>query len=223
MEKQYNMNNSNINKTNPYWINLDVPQDGEHVYVQRQEEDIIIKYLIRGELVRIFNARKSGKSSVRNRIIYKLEDQNIKCVNINLLVFSKETTEEQFYNRIISEINKKLNIEEQQFKDWLIRNSQDIPATIKLSLFFDFLLSIFEDKIIIFIDEIDILKILTFSTDNFFACLRAIYQKRGLDFEYKRLNFCLLGVAKVSELIINTQITGFNFGRPIELKDFNNN
>jgi hypothetical protein len=34
------------------------------------------------------------------------------------------------------------------------------------------------------------------------------------------LNFCLLGVAKVSELMGNAQTTSFNFGNPVELTDF---
>lgn len=215
------MSNRNINDTNPYWIRLDVPQDRECVYVQRQEEDIIIKYLNRGELVRVFNARKSGKSSVRNSVIDKLKRINIKCASINLLGFPTDATEEQFYDSIILQINQTLKIRDELFTDYLTQNNyNNFLITIKFSLFFEFLLSTVEDKIIVFIDEIDSLKNLKFS-DNFFACLRAIYQKRGQEFQYNRLNFCLLGVAKVSELISDTQITGFNFGKPIELKDFN--
>lgn len=117
------MSNRNINDTNPYWIRLDVLQDRECVYVQRQEEDIIIKYLNRGELVRVFNARKSGKSSVRNSVIDKLKRINIKCASINLLGFPTDATEEQFYDSIILQINQTLKIRDELFTDYLTQNN----------------------------------------------------------------------------------------------------
>jgi WD40 repeat protein len=74
--------------------------------------------------------------------------------------------------------------------------------------------------LIIFIDEIDVVRGLPFSTDEFFAGIRECYNRRAEDLEFKRLTFCLLGVASPSDLIRDTRLTPFNIGRRIELTDF---
>ena len=72
----------------------------------------------------------------------------------------------------------------------------------------------------IFIDEIDAVRSLPFSTDEFFAAIRECYNRRTEDPEFERLTFCLLGVATPSDLIQDTRTTPFNIGRRIELTDF---
>src|SRR5262249_32910529 len=75
-------------------------------------------------------------------------------------------------------------------------------------------------RLVIFIDEIDAVRSLPFSTDEFFAAIRECYNRRTQDAEYHRLTFCLLGVATPSDLIRDTRTTPFNIGRRIELADF---
>ncbi|HEY7543865.1 MAG TPA: carboxypeptidase regulatory-like domain-containing protein, partial [Blastocatellia bacterium] len=72
----------------------------------------------------------------------------------------------------------------------------------------------------IFIDEIDAVRSLPFPTDEFFAGIRELYNRRAEDRELERLVFCLLGVATPSNLIQDTRTTPFNIGRRIELNDF---
>ena len=47
----------------------------------------------------------------------------------------------------------------------------------------------------IFIDEIDAVRSLPFSTDEFFAGIRELYNRRAHDHDLRRLTFCLMGVA----------------------------
>src|SRR5262249_51796665 len=75
-------------------------------------------------------------------------------------------------------------------------------------------------RLVIFIDEIDTVRGLPFSTDEFFAAIRECYNRRAQDPEFLRLTFCLLGVATPSDLIRDTRTTPFNIGRRIELTDF---
>jgi WD40 repeat protein len=75
-------------------------------------------------------------------------------------------------------------------------------------------------RLVIFIDEIDVVRGLPFSTDEFFAGIRECYNRRAKDPELERLTFCLLGVASPSDLIRDTRLTPFNIGRRIELTDF---
>src|SRR5205814_7968865 len=76
------------------------------------------------------------------------------------------------------------------------------------------------DNLVIFVDEIDIVRSLPFFTDEFFAAIRECYNRRSANPEFNRLTFCLLGVATPSDLIRDTRTTPFNLGRRIELNDF---
>ncbi|MEL7226471.1 MAG: AAA-like domain-containing protein, partial [Cyanobacteria bacterium J06576_12] len=68
--------------------------------------------------------------------------------------------------------------------------------------------------------EIDSVLSLDFSTDDFFAWIRACYNSRADDENYRRLTFCLLGVATPSDLIADKKRTPFNVGRAIPLGGF---
>src|SRR5262249_6520145 len=75
-------------------------------------------------------------------------------------------------------------------------------------------------RIVLFIDEIDTVRGLPFSTDEFFAAIRQCYNLRAEDPEFERLTFCLLGVASPTDLIRDSRLTPFNIGTRIELTDF---
>jgi hypothetical protein len=76
------------------------------------------------------------------------------------------------------------------------------------------------ERIVLFIDEIDAVRSLPFTTDEFFAAIRECYNRRAQDPAFERFTFCLLGVATPSDLIQDTRTTPFNIGRRIELTDF---
>ncbi|MFW9804982.1 MAG: AAA-like domain-containing protein, partial [Candidatus Thorarchaeota archaeon] len=75
-----------------------------------------------------------------------------------------------------------------------------------------------EGRAVIFIDELDSTLKLDFS-DDFFAAIRACYNKRASDPAYNRLTFVLLGVATPSDFIKDRSRTPFNIGQGIELGD----
>jgi adenylate cyclase len=61
---------------------------------------------------------------------------------------------------------------------------------------------------------------LNFPIDDFFALIRACYNKRVDCSEYHRLTFALLGVATPSDLIQDKSRTPFNIGKAIALDGF---
>src|SRR4029079_14083948 len=75
-------------------------------------------------------------------------------------------------------------------------------------------------RIVIFVDEIDVVRALPFSADEFFAAIRQCYVGRATDPELNRLSFCLLGTATPADLIRDTRVTPFNIGKRIEVMDF---
>ena len=77
-----------------------------------------------------------------------------------------------------------------------------------------------DSRLVLFVDEIDAVKSLTFSTDEFFAAIRECYNRRVQEPEYGRLAFALVGSAMASDLIQDMRTSPFNIGKRIELKDF---
>src|SRR5262249_18435035 len=76
-----------------------------------------------------------------------------------------------------------------------------------------------DERIVIFIDEIDTTLSLKFS-DDFFAAIRAMYHARAEEPEFRRLSFVLIGVANPNDLIADPKRTPFNIGKSVELTDF---
>jgi hypothetical protein len=77
-----------------------------------------------------------------------------------------------------------------------------------------------ERRLVLFIDEIDLVRSLPFSTDEFFAAIRAWYNRRGAEPVCHRITFCLLGAASPADLVRDPRVTPFNIGQRIELTDF---
>src|SRR5207248_8028846 len=77
-----------------------------------------------------------------------------------------------------------------------------------------------EHRLVIFLDEIDAVRSLPFSTDELFAAIRECYNRRAREPAFERLTFCLMGVASPSDLVRDPRLTPFNIGRRIELTDF---
>jgi hypothetical protein len=74
-------------------------------------------------------------------------------------------------------------------------------------------------RLVVFVDEIDMMLSLDFS-DDFFAAIRAFYNDRTHHAVFKRLTFVLSGVASPSDLIQDRTRSPFNIGYRIELTDF---
>src|SRR6185295_13720011 len=94
------------------------------------------------------------------------------------------------------------------------------PLQRWLGALHDVVLAQLPGRLVIAVDEIDAVRSLPFSTDEFFAAIRDCYNRRSQDPEFARLTFCLLGVATPSDLIQDTRTTPFNIGCRIELTDF---
>src|SRR5689334_6159044 len=71
-------------------------------------------------------------------------------------------------------------------------------------------------KVVLFVDEVDVVRSLPFSVDEFFTGIRECYNRRAEDPEMQRLTFCLMGVASPSNLINDVHTTPFNIGTRIE-------
>jgi len=188
-------------------------------YVSRSADEELFASLRRGEFSYILTSRQMGKSSLMVRTSERLRKNGIVAVTIDLTSIGQNLTVDQWYNDMLEKLGERLKLEKEMEDYWL--NKQHLSPLQKWrSALTDVMLKRINEPVVIFIDEIDVVRRLPFSTDEFFACIRELYNRRTEDATLKRLTFCLLGVASPSDLIRDTRLTPFNIGNRIELRDF---
>lgn len=194
-------------------------QAGGGVYIKRRADDELLNLCKKGEWASILSSRQIGKSSLMVKTAQELEKDSFLSAIVDLSAIGVSVSQEQWYLGILTEIVTGLDISINIHEWW--ENIAYLGPTQKLTLFFrDIVLKEIKQKVVIFFDEIDSILSMSFSRDDFFAGLRAIYNLRATNDEFSRLSIVLVGVATPNDLITDNKRTPYNIGRQVELSDF---
>lgn len=188
-------------------------------YVERQADRDLFEGLRRGDLCYVLTSRQMGKSSLMVRTAGKLRDCGSSVVVIDLTALGFNVTLDQWYDGMLTQFGRQLRLEDELEECWF-RRARLSPVHRFFSALREVALRRRNRQLVVFVDELDIVRSLPFSTDEFFAAIRECYNRRAEDGEFERLSFCLLGVATPGDLVTGAHVTPFNIGRRIELADF---
>ena len=193
----------------------------DELYQSLKAGDEVYQTLRTGEFCYVLNSRQMGKSSLRVRTMRRLQEDGIACADVDITeIGSGDVTQNMWYAGIIKILARGFSLTEFKMRSWWQEQTHLSPVQRLGEFIESVLLASVEGNLVIFIDEIDSVLGLDFSLDDFFAWIRACYNKRVDHPEYNRLTFCLLGVATPGDLIQDKRRTPFNIGRAIELNGF---
>ncbi|MCI0391251.1 MAG: AAA-like domain-containing protein [Acidobacteria bacterium] len=188
-------------------------------YVVRQADEELHAGLTKGNFCYVLTARQMGKSSLMVRTAARLREEGVGVAMLDLTATGQNLDAEHWYYGLLSQIGQQLELED-EIRDFWLRHRLLGPLQRWMGTIREVLLPHYPGRVVIFVDEIDVVRSLPFSTDEFFAAIREFYNRRTEDADLERLSFCLIGVAAPSDLIRDTRMTPFNIGQRIELNDF---
>ncbi len=188
-------------------------------YVVRQADQELHTGLTQGRFCYVLTSRQMGKSSLMVRTAARLREEGAGVAVLDLTAIGQNLTAAQWYRGLLSRMGRQLELEDELVEYWG-KQKQLGPMQRWMHAMREVVLPRYPGQVVIFVDEIDAVRSLPFSTDEFFAAIREFYNRRTEDEELERLTFCLLGVATPSDLIRDTRTTPFNIGQRIELHDF---
>jgi len=188
-------------------------------YIARDADEQLYYLLNKGEVCYVLTARQMGKSSLMVQTAARLREEGATVTVLDLTALGQNLNEEEWYSGLLEIIGEQLKLEHELEDSWSRNQTLGCLQRWMIALR-EVVLPNSAGRVVIFIDEIDAVRSLRFSTDEFFAGIRQLYNHRTQDLALTRLTFCLMGVASPSDLIRDTRTTPFNIGRRIELSDF---
>jgi WD40 repeat protein len=205
---------------NDFFVSGGTLPPGSASYINRGSDKVLLDALLAGRYCYVLNSRQMGKSSLSVRTMAELEAHGIRTAFVDLTqIGGRNVTPEQWYTGLCGELGRSLGLRKEVLA-YCKENADLSPMQRLFGSLREVLLSRFDTPVVLFVDEIDATKNLSFNTDEFFAGIRECYNGRVRHPELQRLTFCLLGVAVPSDLISNPLTTPFNIGERIQLQDF---
>jgi len=190
-------------------------------YVRRAADDALFETIISGRYAHVIAPDRSGKSSLVAATAARLENNGYKVAILDLEqigVREAGTDAGRWYYSVAYRLLRQLRIRVDLQSWWqdksMLRNRQRL-----LEFYSEIILQNVQERIVIFVDEIQCIGDLSFA-DQLLASFRAAHNARATDPEFSRLTFVLLGECDPLSLIGETEQSPFNVTQAVTLGDF---
>lgn len=191
-------------------------------YIERKVDDYLKKLVTRmGETVTIRAPRQTGKTLLLSRALYHAQQHGVKFASLDMQRFSGVDLDsyDAFLRQLAILIAHKLQIEISLEKAWDKRLG---PNNRLHEIMEDQILKAASGPIILALDEADSLLLHNdFPYQDFFGLLRSWHNERSGNIHFQKLNLVLVISTEPDLLISDKNISPFNVGEKIYLKDFN--
>src|SRR5436309_5153190 len=167
----------------PFYVTGGTLQPDAPSYVERQADHDLHAALRRGEFCYVLTSRQMGKSSLMVHTAARLRKEGGAVVVLDLTAVGQNLSAEQWYGGLLRRVGRQLDpdgdLEEVLEEFWFHREERVGPLERWMQALDQLVLPQVTERIVIFIDEIDAVRSLPFSADEFFAAIRECYNRRA--------------------------------------------
>src|SRR5579862_6424798 len=149
-------------------------------YVSRKADLELFEGLMAGEFCYLLDSRQVGKSSLMVRTVQKLRAEGRKVCVIDLQFLGTTCGQEQWYSGLLYAIGKVLGCAK-ELDERLDSLTRFGPFQRWMTLLDEVVLPALGEsgRLVIFVDEIDIVRSLKFNADEFFLGIRDMHNRRS--------------------------------------------
>lgn len=190
-------------------------------YVRRSGDDFLYHALVAGKYAHVIAPDRTGKSSLIAATSARLQNNGYKVAVLNLSQIGERyggTDAGRWYYSIAYRLLRQLRLKTDLQAWWqdnaILSNRQRL-----VEFYSDVILQNIEEKIVVFVDELQYLKDLPFD-EQLLASIRAAHNARGTEPEFSRLSFALIGECDPRSLVSVQSMSPFEISQEVRLDDF---
>lgn len=190
-------------------------------YVRRPADDLLFDTVVAGNNAHVIAPDRTGKTSLIASISARLQNNGFKVAILDLAQIGERdggTDGGRWYYSIAYRLSRQLRLKT-DLQAWWQDHSILSSRQRLVEFYVQVVLKNVEERIVVFIDELQCVAGLPFAED-LLASIRAAHNSRTTEPEFGRLGFVTVGDCDPQSLISDPQISPFPVSTEIRLTDF---
>jgi WD40 repeat protein len=190
-------------------------------YVRRSGDEFLYQTLIAGNYAHVIAPDRTGKSSLIAATSARLQNNGLKVAVLSLSQIGERDGGSDagrwYYSiayRLLRQLRLKVDLQAWWQDNSILSNRQRL-----VEFFADVILQNIQEKIVIFVDDIQYLSDLPFD-EQLLAAIRAAHNARATEPEFSRLSFALIGECDPQSLVHDPAMSPFAISQEVKLDDF---
>ncbi|MCH8301735.1 MAG: AAA-like domain-containing protein [Proteobacteria bacterium] len=190
-------------------------------YVRRAADDFLYQTLVAGNYAHVIAPDRTGKSSLIAATSARLQNNGFKVAVLDLSQIGERDGASDagrwYYSiayRLLRQLRLKVDLQTWWQDNSILSNRQRL-----VEFFADVILQNIQERIVVFVDEIQYVADLPFD-EHLLASIRAAHNARGTEPEFSRLSFAMIGECDPHSLALGPAMSPFLISQEIKLSDF---